>query len=419
MLLADSEARLAAATDLHTTFLVEAGAGTGKTTVLVNRFVACLLDEEGTPIERVVAITFTDKAAGELRQRVRQRLEELLADPARRDDQFGVLDGARRERLQVALATLERAPISTIHAFAARLLRERPVEAGIDPAFAQLDALGSELLLDHLWEEWLDSLLDMGPDEPTPDAALLAGVLAAEVRLSTLRTLAMNLAAQRYHVEEPAGTEPPDLATEIAVLQAQRQRLASVAGRCSAPDDRLLTALHDLDDVLLALPVEGSLHELGAALVAAAGRKYGAKGAGSKGNWGGAAGKEAALAIRDEAVAQLAAAAALYQAHVAALALAVAGRFVRFAAGRQATLGQLDFDDLLGKARDLLLQQAPRRFFQEQFRYVLVDEFQDTDPLQAEIVFLLAAREPAAQRWQANDLVPGKLFMVGDAKQSI
>ena len=155
MRLPDEQARIAARRELDTTFLVEAGAGTGKTTVLVDRFIACLLDEEGTTIDRVAAITFTDKAAGELRQRARLRLEGLLADPESRGAEFGDLDAARRDRLRAALEQLEAAPISTIHSFAARLLRERPVEAGIDPAFRQLDALGSELLRDRLWENWL------------------------------------------------------------------------------------------------------------------------------------------------------------------------------------------------------------------------------------------------------------------------
>ncbi len=414
--LADIEARLAAVTDLGTTFLVEAGAGTGKTSVLVDRFIACLLDDEQTPIDRVVAITFTDKAAGELRQRVRRRLEELLSDPGQALEPFGALDAARLERLAAALAGLERAPISTIHAFAARLLRERPVEAGIDPAFAQLDALGSELLLDRLWEDWLGSMLDTSPDDPDTTARLLAGVLAAEVRLSTLRALAMNLAAQRYQIDEPPPPSEPDLSIEIAAAKATRQALAAAALRCTADDDRLLIGIRDLTGVLARLPGEGSLHELGAALLVAASGKYGGRN-GAKANWGGA--KDQVMALRDEALAHLTAGAGRYQAYVAELALVVSGRFAQFAAQRQIALGQLDFDDLLGKARDLLLQPGPRRFFQEQFRYLLVDEFQDTDPLQAEIVFLLAEREPQATRWDDVALFPGKLFLVGDAKQSI
>ena len=108
-----------------------------------------------------------------------------------------------------------------------------------------------------------------------------------------------------------------------------------------------------------------------------------------------------------------------YGAYVVALALGVAARFARFAAERQRGLGLLDFDDLLGVARDLLLRHGPRRYFQQRFRYLLVDEFQDTDPLQAELVFLLGEREPATDDWRRVDLQPGKLFLVGDPKQAI
>jgi len=120
----DDAIRRRVGNDLHTTFLVEAGAGTGKTRVLVDRYVSCLTGDDAAPIGAVVAITFTEKAAGELRQRVRGRLERLLAG--------GKMLGDGREPspadfrlLSDALKGLDDAPISTIHAFAARLLRER------------------------------------------------------------------------------------------------------------------------------------------------------------------------------------------------------------------------------------------------------------------------------------------------------
>ncbi|MEE4274532.1 MAG: UvrD-helicase domain-containing protein, partial [Thermoleophilia bacterium] len=125
--------------ELGTTFLLEAGAGTGKTHVLVDRYVSCVLDPDAGSgdVRTVAAITFTEKAAGELRQRVRERFEQLAGEAA---------PGAPRAALlQHALEALDDAPIHTIHGFAARLLREFPVEAGVDPAFEQLDALAGEL----------------------------------------------------------------------------------------------------------------------------------------------------------------------------------------------------------------------------------------------------------------------------------
>ena len=146
---------------------------------------------------------------------------------------------------------------------------------------------------------------------------------------------------------------------------------------------------------------------------------------GQKGNWPG--GKDEAAAARAAAAAQLQDAAARYHDYVAAVVLAAASGFVAYSAGVRQAAGVLDFDDLLGRARDLVAgdalddpgRRSVRSFFQRRFRYLLVDEFQDTDPLQVELVMFLAEKEPEARCWDEVDLEPGKLFLVGDPKQSI
>jgi ATP-dependent helicase/nuclease subunit A len=152
----DQDVRDLVTGDLGTTFLLEAGAGTGKTRVLVDRYVRCVLDEKmgSGDVRTVAAITFTEKAAGELRQRVREEFEARAAKAA--------AGSAAAEAIERALAALDDAPISTIHGFAGRLLREFPVEAGVDPAFEQLDGLGSDLERARLWEEWLTALAAEG-----------------------------------------------------------------------------------------------------------------------------------------------------------------------------------------------------------------------------------------------------------------
>ena len=131
-LVCDQDVRDRVTGELGTTFLLEAGAGTGKTSVLVDRYVKCVLDDElGTgDVRTVAAITFTEKAAGELRQRVREEFEARAAEAEAGSDAADLIERA--------LAALDDAPISTIHGFAGRLLREFPVEAGVDPAFEQL-----------------------------------------------------------------------------------------------------------------------------------------------------------------------------------------------------------------------------------------------------------------------------------------
>ena len=126
---------------LRDTHLVEAGAGTGKTSVLITRLLS--LVRAGIDLPRIVAITFTEKAAGELRARLRGALEaELRSGDA----------GPDAELLEKALHEIDRAHIGTIHGFCSDILRERPVEAGVDPEFAMADELRQVFLFEEVWE---------------------------------------------------------------------------------------------------------------------------------------------------------------------------------------------------------------------------------------------------------------------------
>ena len=458
----DHDVRQRATTDLDTTFLVEAGAGTGKTSVLVDRYLACLSGPDAPPISSVVAITFTEKAAGELRQRIRGALEARLAGP---DAVSAARAAPERERLAAALDGLDDAPISTIHAFAARLLRERPVEAGVDPAFTQLDPVGSELLRERLWRDWLSALLDddgvgargaghdadggaggdvsgaldgeaaarhdaaarheaairrdaaalsdsggaADPDRPGAGvAALLAEILRAGVSIEQVAGLARLRFAERYAVDDAAPPAAPELGVAIATLKVAAAAVADATRECADDADRLKSGSLGLAGAVAALPGSDDLHRLGRALTALAARagSFAARNAGKAANWPG--GKDAMLATRDALRDDLRAAADDYGAYVAGLALAVAADFSRYASQAQRNAGALDFDDLLGRARDLLSGVhepdkarvvATRRHFQRRYRYLLLDEFQDTDPLQAEIAFLLAEREATAKSW--------------------
>src|SRR5437899_10931289 len=151
MTLADQDARERIRGDLETTLVVEAGAGTGKTTELVGRMVAVLMAGRGR-LDGMVAVTFTDTAAGELKLRLRTRIEQ-----ARRED--GAAPQARR-RLTDALPQLEEARIGTIHSFCADLLRERPVEAGVDPLFEVAPDDVARMLLDRAFDRWFEAVLD-------------------------------------------------------------------------------------------------------------------------------------------------------------------------------------------------------------------------------------------------------------------
>src|SRR5919201_2124036 len=147
--LLDADARKAIKDDLDSTLVVEAAAGTGKTTELVNRIVRVLAKRRAA-IGEIVAVTFTEKAAGELKLRVREELEHARTD-ATSDDE--------RNALEAALAHLEEAQINTIHGFCAELLRERPVEAEVDPLFDVLTEAEAARLYAREFRAWHEDTL--------------------------------------------------------------------------------------------------------------------------------------------------------------------------------------------------------------------------------------------------------------------
>jgi len=134
-------------TELDTTMLVEAAAGTGKTTSMIDRMVALL--EQGTcTIDTLAAVTFTRKAAAEMRSRFQAELESRAREA----------DGERARRLADAAEEAGRCFIGTIHSFCGRLLRERPVEAGVSPGFEQLEPEEDERLRREAWQEFCERL---------------------------------------------------------------------------------------------------------------------------------------------------------------------------------------------------------------------------------------------------------------------
>ena len=148
----DSAARHRIRTSLNESLLVEASAGTGKTTELIARIVAVLANGV-TTIDRIVAVTFTNKAAGELKLRLRQELDlarERAASPE------------ERTSIETALEHLEEACIGTIHSFCAQILRERPVEAVVDPAFEELSEQQATRIYERAFRAWFQDKLGQG-----------------------------------------------------------------------------------------------------------------------------------------------------------------------------------------------------------------------------------------------------------------
>ncbi len=396
---ADYEERRLAAEDLGNCYCVEASAGTGKTTLLTDRYLN--LVRAGAAVERIVAITFTEMAAAELKVRIRDRLDEERA----RCDDPPVL-----ERLTAALLRMEGARISTIHSFASRLLRERPVEAGVDPFFDTMDRIQSDLFFREAWTAWLERHLQK--EESAFGLPLTLGASIGSIG---------DLARRFYENRDLEPAAPPrsplNAAAVLGELATGINRLASMAKQsCKDTRDKgfeLAMTLASAVDSLREQEPEKRLVELLKATP-----KIEAK-SGDKNKWQpGACDEHKELRAELEALrartAEAIGAAALHE------LLGELRGFLATVSESKRTRGVLDFQDLLILARDMLRDNLPvRRYFQKQFDHLLVDEFQDTDPLQAEIIYFLAEAEPRAATWTDVKLRPGKLFIVGDPKQSI
>ena len=376
----DSAARRRATTELDTTFFVEAAAGTGKTTTLVARIVAIVASGRAR-LSEIVAITFTEKAAGELKQRLREQLEKNL--PA--------------TKLAEALRDLERAQITTIHAFCAAILRERPVEARVDPQFAVADDLQRQLVLDAAWAEWLEGELTKNP-------GALRQALLREVRMEQIKELATLLVDNRSRLATLPWPVPQPVAVRAVYreLTAALPALATGLKHSSARSENFYQRAQAVLDVVPQL--EQASDERTVAVLTALELTEPRRQADfdSPENF-----REFKKTIKELKAILTGFATSTQHNFLVELAGWLQGFVAHFQQfkHRQALL---DFDDLLEKARDLLRSDAAvRRQFQQRYRFLLVDEFQDTDPVQSEIVVSLGGD------------VPGKLFVVGDPKQSI
>ena len=393
----DSEALRTIRESLDQTLFVEAGAGTGKTRALVDRIVA--LVRGGVPIDRIAAITFTERAAAELRERVRNGLEDELAG-----------SGDPTGAIAAALASLDRAQISTIHAFCQAIVRTYAPEAAVDPGFDVQDQLVTERRLQERWRAYLERL---GEDEQA--RAHVDRLLSLGLRVADLEKLALELASYGEAAEVLA--ESPLTAAEPRWPDLQRLRDTLLALPLDRPpaDDGLLKRVRALLNAIQALDSGPDQREETLAARASdfdTDDRYKAKGYAR--NWGGAAEKDRVTGVFLQVCGELCE--LLSRLRAAALA-AVMPRIIAFVRedeldrGRE---GTLTFDDLILRTRRLLATSPEAvRSLRARFQALLIDEFQDTDPLQVQIAAAFAA-DP-----DDGALEPGRLFLVGDPKQSI
>lgn len=424
-MLNDHAARVRALTDLESTLLVEAGAGSGKTALLAGRIVSLLAN--GVHPGSIVAVTFTEMAAAELLERIDYLAEEILADrvPADLEAAFGDgLPADRKESLRKGKADIEEMACTTIHGFCQRLVKPYPVEASVDPGARVLDAAAADLMFKDTFDLWIRERLS-GEDE-TKDMITLLATTDTESGLATIRQMAHTMRSMPGLMPQAAVLDDARRQAYIDAVKAFRD-WRDALGFEAEGNAEIMDAFQAAADTLSALDY-GRPHIAAAQATAIhlpsliAKKEGGFKQYRMKGKWQAAdkargvqANLEATehydrcvLAFQDAA--ENATAAGLRM-----LAEEVKPLLDRYQQEKRAAAA-LDFEDLLESARSLLRDHpGVRKAAGERYSHILVDEYQDTDPVQTEIFMWLTTSADDAS-WPPK---PGSLFLVGDPKQAI
>jgi ATP-dependent helicase/nuclease subunit A len=412
----DEAARERIRNSLVESLIVEASAGTGKTSELVRRIVRVLAS--GTPVESIVAVTFTHKAAGELKIRLREELDRARAECAH------LGDARERAHLEDALERLEEAAIGTIHGFCAQILRERPVEAGIDPGFEELTEQENARIYGRAFDLWFQQKLDAGAEAVRRALARLAWRESRQndPPFDSLKYAGRQLVEWRDH-DAPWLKRPFDRNSRVDALLAQCSALDGLVRQSTRASDNLVKSMRPLSDLMGWIEraqggppdydtLEARLLKLERDL-----KRDPKKGSG---NFAPGISRQQVLDAREALLLELGTFRVDSGADFAAALNAEMQDLVGAYTDRKLRAGKLDFLDLLALVRNLVRGNAEvRSYLQRRFARIFVDEFQDTDPLQAEILVLLSADDPAESDWLKVTPVPGKLFVVGDPKQSI
>ncbi|MBI4747945.1 MAG: UvrD-helicase domain-containing protein [Acidobacteria bacterium] len=402
-----TEAQLRAVLTLDRPVATTAGPGAGKTRVLVNRYME-ILSQPNVDIDNIVAITFTTKAANQMRERIRTGMEAKIEAHRGTD-----LENTWREYKR----HLDAGVITTIHGFCSRLLREYPIEAGVDPHFSILDEYTSSLMLNAAAEQAVTNLINNGGDS----AAHLVAAYGRSDMVGALERLYNQLRGLGVRIDEAQRT------TDRWLLRVDdyRERLAEVSGRVAqvaAATGLTPTAREKVDTFLeawgryrLVIEASPSPERTTPFIEAIEHVRHRMPDARTK------ALKESVLALRelfghkDFGAGKLMegffdVCARLYMPHLVSALRSIDFLYSDTKRSAQA----LDYEDLQLFARDLLVN-APdvRRRASARYRYFLVDEFQDTNRLQREIIGLLAL-DTGSRSAEGQSL-----FLVGDRKQSI
>lgn len=401
LVLKDQAARDRIGKDLDTCLLVEAGAGSGKTASLVTRMVN-LIREGRCSTGALAAVTFTRKAAAEMKGRFQLEMEKAC---------LAEMESGKRERLTRGLREIDGCFIGTIHSFCALLLRERPLEAGLEPGFTEMDEREDQLFRKRIWNEYLDEVRLTHPET-------LASLREIDLEARDLWRFYQDLSL--YPEVEVECTEVPF--PDLTTIRQKLDFLLNKAEQHIPPKPLSNKGYDELQSILKRvvqrrefMGLGDDLHLLQLLTLMDKDPKI------TQNRWySGAEAKE----VKEEyhLFRSLHIEPALRQwreyrhYHLVQFVLPA----VRRGQKARAQDLRLNFQDLLLITAHLLRDNPEvRGYFQSRYTHLLVDEFQDTDPLQAEIMFYLTGQDVRETDWRLLIPRPGTLFVVGDPKQSI
>ncbi|MFW6268507.1 MAG: UvrD-helicase domain-containing protein [Bacillota bacterium] len=399
--LQDQRQRERITADLESNFLVEAGAGSGKTTSLVSRFVALVKSGKYGP-GQVAAITFTRRAAAELKGRVQIKLEKEL----KQTEDFRI-----KKRLAGALENLNNYYMGTIHSFCARLLQQRPVEFGVDPDFSQLDEVAEEEKKKHVWENYL--IKSSIEREELIEKLEKTGISLLDLQHAFNKLCYYPEVELVYEkLEKPNLTDAVKKVTDFVENALQYMPHTEPEKGYDSLQKKINFAYaylkysdisKDINKYRVLKCFEGSLSV-------------------TLNRW---QNKDVAREYRDKRAPSFVESVIepilkKYREYRHYLAVEFLEPALEFYKEKRLERGELTFQDLLIlTARGLRNKSSLRKYFKNRYKSILVDEFQDTDPLQAEILFYLSGDNLEEKNWQNLHPEPGSLFLVGDPKQSI
>ncbi len=424
--LPDSDARTNAARSTDRNIVVMAGAGTGKTTLLVDRLIHLLFQyPHPLPMSKIVALTFTNKAANEMKVRLRERLIRLHTYAASDFHTSSLPQSQEQEMAQTrallqwsqlaekdvqelagrAIRELERSQIGTIHGFAAHLLRLYPIQSAVDPGFQEDDGSQFSRYFEQEWRRWMDKELGpMGLHHETWRAALAVMTLDDMKALAILFTDELIPLDREWVAKMNGSMVPPPIAAWAMALARQGQTLRSTHEQNQTLERMLDQAIEVLTAVgQTTWPLECTNTMLERTVPS----------------------KTTTWPLEEYRMAKriIRIASQMTQVKPARLVVILEQLlpFVQKCRQEFVQQGWISFGGLLARARNLVRDHIwVRRELKSQYSALLVDEFQDTDPVQYEfIIYLAEMMGQEATHWSDVQISPGKLFIVGDPKQSI